>query len=78
MVYSGYSLTLISATSTRQLINYYNVELPQQTVLSLLNGILPVGAILGSLLLPHVMPLTNKKYIPLDSGKYTIFYCPSQ
>lgn len=31
-------------------------------MLSLLNGFLPLGAILGSFIVPLVMPLTNKKY----------------
>ena len=63
-IYNGYSLTLIAATSMKQLINYYDIPpLQQQTITSLLNGILPFGGMIGCLILPYIMPSTNKKYL---------------
>jgi hypothetical protein len=63
-IYHGYSLTLIAATSMKQIIKYYDVaHLQQQTITSLLNGILPFGGMIGCLILPYIMPSTNKKYL---------------
>jgi len=60
--YSGYSLTLISASSMPMLLHYYHIQLKLQTALSVLNGSLPVGAMLGSLLMPYFVRLTTKRY----------------
>jgi hypothetical protein len=60
-IYSGYSLTVISASNLRMLQHYYNIEFSNEATLSLLNGILPVGGMLGSILVPTLVPLTTKK-----------------
>ena len=41
---------------------------------SLLNGILPVGAMLGCLLLPYFLRITSKKYLCLKLGTAIIYY----
>lgn len=60
-VYSGFTLTLISASSLPMLAQYYRISLPKQAILSLLNGILPVGGMLGCLLVPFFSKLTSRR-----------------
>lgn len=52
---------------------YYDIDLSFQSTLSLLNGILPVGGMLGAILVPNILPLTTKKYICLHLEKLYIF-----
>lgn len=73
--YSGFSLTLISASSVPMLRKYYSIDWPQQVMLSLLNGILPIGGMLGCLLLPYFVALTNRKYLTIYIEAAIISYC---
>lgn len=61
MMYFGYSLTLISSSSLPLLLDYYSITLSKTITVALLNGILPLGAITGALLVPLIVPLTTKK-----------------
>jgi hypothetical protein len=76
--YSGYSITLISSTSITELKRYYQIDTAVQTTLSLLNGMLPVGAMVGCLVLPCFLSIMNKKYPSIDAGTATIFCSESQ
>lgn len=60
-LYYGYSLTIIGATNLTLLFNYYHISLSKATTEALLNGALPVGGMLGSLLYGYLCRLTTKK-----------------
>lgn len=60
-LYSGCSLTMISASSVHALIDYYEIGLSIESTLSLLNGVLPAGGMLGAILVPTFVLLTTKK-----------------
>lgn len=60
--YSGYSLTVIASSNLEMLKSYYEISLSDSSTLSLLNGILPAGGILGSILVPTLLTHTTKKY----------------
>lgn len=52
---------MISSCNLSSLINYYKIEFSNQSALSLLNGVMPAGGMLGSLLVPSIVVLTTKK-----------------
>ncbi len=60
-LYSGCCLTLISSCNLSSLIYYYAIDLSTQSTLSLLNGVLPAGGMLGALLVPSLVAFTTKK-----------------
>ncbi len=76
-VYHGYCLTLIPAISTPQLRAYYHISVPLQLMLSLLNGIYPVGALVGCLILPFFIGKTNKKYALIYLGTSFTYFSSS-
>jgi hypothetical protein len=57
----GYCLTLISSSSLPMLIHYYNITASKTVALSLLNGSLPIGGVVGALVVPYVLPFTTKR-----------------
>lgn len=63
MAIFGYSLTVISASSLSMIKRYYEIEFSNGTTLSILNGIIPMGGILGAILAPYILSITRKKYI---------------
>jgi hypothetical protein len=62
-LFYGYSLTIIGAANLGLLITYYRISINKATIESLLNGALPVGGMVGSILYGHLCRLTTKKYL---------------
>ena len=60
-IYSGYCLTMISASNLHMLQQYYSIRLSLASTLSLLNGTLPAGGMLGSILVPYFISFSTKK-----------------
>ena len=64
-LYFGFSLVIIPATTTTLLMDYYDISLSPTNAVALMNGIFPLGAIVGVNLVKTVFSLTTKKYFYL-------------
>jgi hypothetical protein len=60
-LFYGYSLTIIGAANLDLLFSYYDISINKATTQALLNGALPVGGMVGSILYGHLCRLTTKK-----------------
>jgi len=70
--YYGYSLTIIGACNLSVLFQSYNITIAKETALALMNGMLPIGGMIGCLLFPKLRMLTTKKYKSDNVENYTI------
>lgn len=59
---------MIASCNINALKTYYNIDLSDQSTLSLLNGVLPAGGMLGAILVPTLVSLTTKKYEEPNAG----------
>jgi hypothetical protein len=59
--YVGLTIFLSASASWQTLDNYYKIPLGPITGFSLINGVVPLGGMVGSMTLPYVMKYTNKR-----------------
>lgn len=67
---------MISAASLALIRTKYHAKLDTTIKISLLNGILPLGAMLGVLLVPFANKIANKKYSFIHKDGF-IYYTSS-
>jgi len=60
-VFMGYSVSIIGASNLAVLFPAYNITIAKETALALMNGMLPIGGMLGCMLFAKVRLLTTKK-----------------
>ena len=53
---------MVGASDLEEMVEYYHISIPKDTMLAMLNGALPIGGIIGSYIFSKVRHLTTKKY----------------
>lgn len=72
MLIYGYSLTMLSASSLKDIQSYYEIDFSKDLILSTINGFFAVGGLVGSFLTPYFIKITTKRYYASHLGGATI------